>query len=113
MFPDGFESLSSMTTSSSRGSICAPPRSLLVFAVFLDAWDWPARSLAIAAAAGLIFMARQIETVFRRASAAAPARRAAAGVGALPLSALGVHPLTLPPLCAEPLPLPQQCGREN
>ncbi len=87
MFPDGFESLSlDDNILVARINLCAAAVALLVFAVFVDAWDWPARSLAIAAAAGLIFVARQIETVFRRA---APARRAAPGLGALSLSTLG------------------------
>jgi len=66
MFPEGFEPLSfEDNVLVARINLCCAAIVLLVFAFLLESWDWPGRTLALVATAGFIYLARQIEWVFR------------------------------------------------
>jgi hypothetical protein len=65
MFPEGFEPLSFEDhVIVARINLCCVAIVLIVFA-FLDAWEWPSQTATLVGAAGLIYLARQIEWVFR------------------------------------------------
>jgi hypothetical protein len=66
MFPEGFEPLSFEDhVIVARINLCCAAIVLMVFA-FLDSWEWPSQTATLVGAAGLIYLARQIEWVFRR-----------------------------------------------
>jgi predicted RNA polymerase sigma factor len=67
MFPENFEPLSfDDNVVLARINLCCAAIALLVSAFLLEWGNWPERSLPLAAAAGLIYLARQIDGVFRR-----------------------------------------------
>jgi predicted RNA polymerase sigma factor len=67
MFPENFAPLSfDENVLLARINLCCAAIALLVSAFLLEWGNWPERSLPLAAAAGLIYLARQIDRVFRR-----------------------------------------------
>ncbi|HWD58066.1 MAG TPA: hypothetical protein VG308_07305 [Stellaceae bacterium] len=66
MFPEGYESLTfEDNIFVARINLCCAAIALLVFA-FLDSWEWPGQTAALVAAAGFVYIARQIEWILRR-----------------------------------------------
>jgi hypothetical protein len=67
MIPEAFEPLSLEDhVIVARINLCCAALAVLVFAFLVETWDWPVRTLAALASAGLILLARQIEPILRR-----------------------------------------------
>jgi hypothetical protein len=76
MIPEGCEPLSfDDHILVARINLCCAAVALLVSVFLLELSDWPARTFALVAAAGLILLARQIEPILRRLQGPSHAHR--------------------------------------
>lgn len=67
MIPESFEPLSfEDRIAVARVNLCSAALALVLSGFWLEASDWPLRSLPFAAAAGLVYLARQLEPLLRR-----------------------------------------------
>jgi hypothetical protein len=67
MIPEGYERLSfDDHVLVARVNLCCAAVALMVFAFLVTEWDWPVQALAAFASAGLVLLARQLDTLFRR-----------------------------------------------
>ena len=67
MIPEGFERLSfDDHVLVARVNLCCAALAVMVFAFLVETWDWPVQTLAALASAGLILLARQLDTILRR-----------------------------------------------
>lgn len=77
MIPEGFEPLSfDDRVLVARINLVTAAIALLLSAFWLEASDWPIQTLPILGAAGLIYLARQLDTIIRRIGGPAEASKA-------------------------------------